>query len=90
MAVVRVPSPLRPLVAGALDVSVEGATVAQALASLVARHPALAERILVDDVVAPWLNVFVGHVDVRDLAGPATPIAGDDVVTLVPAVAGGA
>jgi molybdopterin converting factor small subunit len=36
------------------------------------------------------VNVFLGADDVRRLAGLDTPVNGSDVVTIVPAVAGGA
>lgn len=90
MPTVRVPSPLRSLVGGDLEVPVAGMTVAEALDDLVARHPGLRDRLL-DDEGSParWVNVFVGTTDVRTLDGLATPLRPRDVVTLVPAVAGG-
>lgn len=89
MPTVRLPATLRPLVDGAVQVPVDGADVAAVIDDLVARHPAVRDRILVDGRVAPWLNVFVGTDDVRSGRGTATSVAAGDVVTLVPAVAGG-
>ncbi|HKJ55236.1 MAG TPA: MoaD/ThiS family protein [Nitriliruptoraceae bacterium] len=89
MPTVRLPATLRPLVDGAVQVPVDGADVAAVIADLVARHPAVEDRILVDGRVAPWLNVFVGTDDVRTGRGIATSVDTRDVVTLVPAVAGG-
>lgn len=90
MATVRLPAPLRAVTGGSLEVTVAGGTVGEVMADLVARHPGLHDRLL-DDAGQParWVNVFVGTTDVRALAGTATPVAQDDVVTVVPAVAGG-
>lgn len=90
MPTVRLPPPLRAVVGGELEVAVPGTTVAEVVAGLVSRHPGVQARLL-DDAGAParWVNVFVGTTDVRALAGMATPVQPGDVVTFVPAVAGG-
>ena len=46
---VRVPPVFRPLTSGESTVSVEGATVAQVLASLDAAYPGFSEKLLSDD-----------------------------------------
>ncbi len=89
MPTIRLPAPLRPLADGAIEVAVAGPDVATAIDDLVRRHPPIGERILVDGRIAPWLNVFVGMEDVRSIGGMGVPLAADDIVTLVPAVAGG-
>lgn len=90
MPQVRVPAPLRPLTGGRGLVVVEGATVRQVLAGLDAAHPGVGARLLdADGALYRHVNVFVGSVDVRDRAGLATLVGPADVVSLVPAVAGG-
>jgi molybdopterin synthase sulfur carrier subunit len=88
--VVRVPAQLRSLTGGQGEVSVEGATVGEALKALDAAHPGFAER-LFDDAgnLRRFVNVFVADEDVRFLSGLETPVGDGQVVSLVPAVAGG-
>lgn len=88
--VVRVPAQLRSLTGGQGEVSVEGETVGAALKALEAAHPGFGER-LFDDAgnLRRFVNVFVADEDVRFLSGLDTPVADGQVVSLVPAVAGG-
>ncbi len=88
---IRVPTPLRPLAGGQDELAVAAATVGDALAEAGRRHPDLLSRVL-DDAgqVRRFVNVYLGSRDVRALSGRATPVAAGDVLTILPAVAGGA
>lgn len=88
---VRVPTQLRPLAGGAGEVQVEATTVGEALKALDAVHPGFAER-LFDDTgsLRRFVNVFLGEEDIRFLDGLATSVPAGAVVSVVPAVAGGA
>jgi len=89
-ATVRVPTTLRTLTAGASEVTVDGATVGDVLASLEAQHPGFAERLLDDQGgLRRFVNVFVADDDVRFLEGLATPVPDGETVSIIPAVAGG-
>jgi molybdopterin synthase sulfur carrier subunit len=89
-ATVRIPTQLRSLSGGAAEVSCEGTTVADLLRALEAAHPGFGER-LFDDTGAlrRFVNVFVAEEDIRFLEGVDTPVADGQVVSIVPAVAGG-
>ena len=87
---VRVPTTLRPLTAGAATVATEGATVADVLDDLEARHPGMRERVLDEaGALRRFVNVFLDDEDVRFLDGPATAVPSGSTVAIVPAVAGG-
>lgn len=86
---VRIPPPLRPLTGGADEISVEGATVQQALDALDAKHPGLKERICDDRGVRRSVNLFVGDEDIRYLDGLGTALDAGAVISVVPAIAGG-
>ena len=87
---VRVPTTLRPLTAGAAAVATEGATLAEVLDDLEARHPGLRERVLDETgALRRFVNVFLDDEDVRFLDGPATAVPSGSTVAIVPAVAGG-
>lgn len=87
---IRIPMPLRAYTGNAGEVSVQAATVAEALARLGAAHDGVLDRVLSPDgELRQFVNVFVGNRNVRSLTGLATPLAEGDVIAIVPAVAGG-
>jgi molybdopterin converting factor small subunit len=88
--IVRIPTQLRNLSGGASEVKVEAATVADALKALDAHHPGFSER-LFDDTGAlrRFVNVFVADEDIRFLQGTETALTEGQVVSVLPAVAGG-
>ncbi len=87
---VRIPTQLRSLSGGAGEVAVEGATVAEVLKGLNDAHPGFDER-LFDDAGAlrRFVNVFVADEDIRFLDGIDTAVTDGQVVSIIPAVAGG-
>lgn len=90
MAIVFVPSPLRRLTGGQARVEVAAASVAELLDRLEAAHPGV-RGLLLDDAGAlrAHVNLFVGPHEIRTLAGLQTPLAADDEVSIIPAMAGG-
>ena len=65
-------------------------TVAEVLKQLEARHPGFAERLYDDQgQLRRFVNVFVADEDIRFLQGLDTPVTEGQVVSIVPAVAGG-
>jgi molybdopterin synthase sulfur carrier subunit len=89
-ATVRIPTQLRPLTGGAGEVSVEGKTVREVLASLDAGHPGIGSRVLDDQgELRRFVNLFVADEDVRFLSGLETPVGAGQTVSILPAVAGG-
>jgi sulfur-carrier protein len=86
---VRIPSALRTTTGGQARVSVEGATVGEALDNLEQTYPSLKGRLRDENgTVARFVNLFVGGEDVRLLDGLSTPLDGAEL-SIVPAVAGG-
>lgn len=90
-ATIRIPTPLRTFTGGADEVEVEGATVGQLLRSLGERHQGLVQRVMdAEGGVRPFVNIYVGSKNIRNLDGLDTPVGDGDVLSIVPAVAGGA
>jgi molybdopterin converting factor small subunit len=87
---VRIPTQLRSLTGGASEVALEGGTVAEVLKQLEVAHPGFGERIFDEsDALRRFVNVFVADEDIRFLQNLDTPVASGQVVSIVPAVAGG-
>jgi molybdopterin synthase sulfur carrier subunit len=91
MPTVRIPSPLRSFTNGVAEVAVDADTLAAALNALEAQHPGIDNR-LRDEAgeLRRFVNVFVRDEDVRFLDGLNTALEPTDVVSIIPAVAGGA
>jgi molybdopterin converting factor small subunit len=90
MSTVRIPPTLRPAANGAKTLDVDGATVGDVLAALVAAHPAIGPSVLAaDGSLNRFVNVFVNGTDVRHLDELATAVTSTDTVLLLPAMAGG-
>jgi molybdopterin converting factor small subunit len=87
---VRLPTLLRPAVDGRSSVSIDGSTVGDVLRALVAQHPDLGGQVLTDDgSLHRFVNVYVNDDDVRYLDKLDTTVSASDVVSILPAVAGG-
>ena len=90
VVVVRVPAALRSFTSDAHEVVVPSGTVTQVLQHLALRHPQLVPRVLTPDGhLRPFVNVYVGHANVRGLDGLATAVPAGAIVSILPAVAGG-
>ncbi len=87
---IRIPTQLRALTGNNSEVVVTGATVGEALSGLESAHPGIGERIF-DETgkVRRFVNVFLSEEDVRFLNGLDTPVNDGQVISIVPAVAGG-
>ncbi|MGH9043225.1 MAG: MoaD/ThiS family protein [Acidimicrobiia bacterium] len=87
---VRIPTALRTLTGGAAEITADGSTVGEILKSLDTTHPGMAER-LFDEAgnLRRFVNVFVADEDIRFLDALSTPVADGQVVSIIPAVAGG-
>jgi sulfur-carrier protein len=89
MPVVRIPTPLRPHAGGLDRVEVSGSTVGEILGQLVTQYPALRERLFDGDELRRFVNIYVNNEDIRYLDELATPVAANEEVSIIPAVAGG-
>ena len=90
MTVVRIPPTLRAETDGEREVAARGRTLREVLDDVADRFPALGNRILAGDELAPFVNIYVEGEDVRTLRGLETPVEEGSTVILLPAMAGGA
>ncbi len=87
---VRLPTLLRPHADGAASVSAEGATVGDVFRALTERYPGLAGNLIDDDgQLHKFVNVYRNDDDIRYLEQLDTKVADGDVISILPAVAGG-
>jgi sulfur-carrier protein len=86
---VRIPTILRPYTGGEKNVTGEGADLRALIADLDARYPGISERLVDEQGLRRFVNVYLNDEDVRFLGGLDTAVADGDSVTILPAVAGG-
>ena len=87
---IMIPTPLRQYTANQATVEVTGSTVSEALDALVSKHEDIRKHLL-DEAgsVRSFVNVYVNDEDIRHLELADTSLSEQDVITIVPSVAGG-
>jgi MoaD family protein len=87
---VMIPTPLRPYTENRDSVEVEGNTVGELLNALTQKYPQLKRHLFSEDGnLRSFVNIYVNDEDIRYLEGGNTSVKDGDVVSIVPAIAGG-
>jgi len=87
---VHVPEILRKHTGGAKTLKASGRTLRELLENLERQHPGFRDRLLEDgDRLHRFVNIYVNDEDVRFIQALETPLKDGDVVSILPAVAGG-
>jgi molybdopterin synthase sulfur carrier subunit len=87
---VRVTSVLQKTVGGAKSVSGEGNSVAELLDYLEREYPGFKSQVLGDDgQLHRFVNIYKNDEDIRYLGQLGTPLEKGDVISILPALAGG-
>ena len=86
---VSIPTILRNFTNNARSVSATGANLGEVIADLDSQFPGIAERLIEDNQLRRFVNVYVNDEDVRFLGSLNTELSDGDNVTVLPAVAGG-
>jgi sulfur-carrier protein len=86
---VRIPTILRTYTGGAKVVEGDGATLKELLDDLDAKHAGLRGRLVDNEDLRKFVNVYVNDEDVRFRGGLGAELKDGDTITVLPAVAGG-
>ena len=90
MALLYLPTIMRPNAGGKAKLTVEGATVSEVFTRLVSEHPKVGNQIFTPEgAVRPHVKVFVNGDDIAALEGSDTPVTDRDEVYVIAAMAGG-
>ena len=90
MIEVRIPTVLRKHTDGEKAVRGDGSTIREVLDDLEGRHGGLSGALLdADGGLQRFINMYLNDEDVRYLAQLETPVKDGDVISILPAVAGG-
>ncbi len=87
---VRIPPIIRKYTDGARVVQASGGTVSELLDGLEAQYPGIKGQLFTEDgKVHRFVNIYVNDEDIRFMNNLDTQVADGDVVSILPAVAGG-
>ncbi len=87
---VRIPTPLRKLTDGAVEVEGNGTTVGEVISRLCEQYADFKPRLFKDDgSLNRFINIFVNEEDIRFGDNLGTPVGEGDEITIIQAVAGG-
>jgi len=90
MPSVRIPTPLRKLTAEKDEVSVSAANVGELIETLESQFPGIKNRLCDESGnLRRFINLYVNNEDIRFLNGKETSLKEEDVVSIIPAIAGG-
>ncbi len=90
MAKILIPTALRQFTEQKDSVEVKGGTVADALNQLTAQYPNIKKNLFNDQgKLRSFVNVYVNDEDIRYLKRDATPLEGNETISIVPSIAGG-
>jgi len=87
---VKVTANLQKLLGGQRSVQAEGATVRELLDDIERRHPGFKEMVMSDGQLHRFVNIYLNDEDIRFLGQLDTPLKEGDIISVLPALAGGA
>ena len=91
MATIIIPTPLRKFTNNSSRLQITATTIQEAVSELSTNFPDLKKHLLDEGgSIRSFINIFVGDADIRDLQKEKTELNDQSVVSIVPAIAGGA
>ncbi|UJW33135.1 MoaD/ThiS family protein [Saccharothrix sp. AJ9571] len=87
---VSIPTILRTHTGGEKSVEATGKTVLEVIDDVESRHGGIKARLVKDEKLHRFINVYVNDEDVRFAGGLEAEVKDGDTLTILPAVAGGA
>jgi len=90
MPSVRIPTPLRKLTADKDEVNVNASDISVLIEELENQYPGIKARLCDESgEVRRFINLYVNNEDIRFLDGKETVLKDEDIVSIIPAIAGG-
>ena len=91
MAIVIIPTPLRKFTNNTAKLNINASNVQELVNDLSINFPELKKHLLDESgKIRSFINIFVGEDDIRNLQQENTKVKEDTVISIVPAIAGGA
>lgn len=91
MAKIIIPTPLRKFTDNQSTFETSGSTVKEAIGELTSTYQSLSKHLLdVNDNIRSFIRIYIGDEDINALQKEATEVKPDTIISIVPAIAGGA
>ena len=90
MSKIRIHTPLRRLTNEKDEVESNASSISELVVDLEEQFPGIKDRLCEDDgTIRKFINIYVNDEDIRFLDGVNTKINNEDIVSIIPAIAGG-
>ena len=90
MATIIIPTPLRKFTDNKAKIVTSGVTIEESIAQLGELHPDLTKHLFKDNgSLQSFLKIYLGDRDIKSLENEKTSIKDEDVISIIPAIAGG-
>ena len=87
---VRIPTPLQKIAGDKSEVEAEGSTIKEVIEHLEKNYPGFMERLYSEEgELRRFINIYINEEDIRFLDSDNTSVKGGDVISIIPAIAGG-
>jgi molybdopterin synthase sulfur carrier subunit len=87
---VRVPTPLQKVTGGKSEIETTGSNIKEVIENLEKVYPGVKERLYSEEgELRRFINIYVNEEDIRFLDSENTPVKDGDVISIIPAIAGG-
>ncbi len=86
---VRIPTPLQKLANGSHEVECNAKNIQELVDSLEMSFPGMKDRLMETGKIRRFVNIYVNDEDIRFMNKEETILHEGDVVSIVPAIAGG-
>lgn len=91
MAKLIIPTPLRKFTSNQASVETQGKTVLDTIRQLTEQFPELRQHVFDQNGnIRSFVRIYVGDDDIKTLNNEQTPVQQDSVISIIPAIAGGA
>ncbi|MEO1050431.1 MAG: MoaD/ThiS family protein [Bacteroidota bacterium] len=91
MAKLIIPTPLRKFTDNQASIDSTGLTVGDAIQELATSYPDLKKHLFEQDgKIRSFVRIYVGDDDIKALNNEATQVSEGSVISIIPAIAGGA
>lgn len=90
MATIIIPTPLRKFTENKAKIETTGKSVGESITQLGELHPELSKHLFKQcGTLQSFLKIYLGDTDIKALQNEETPVSDIDVISIVPAIAGG-